>query len=309
MVLVRFFIFSLTLQLLIMHNPVLSQAEEQKLVYLQNQDKSSSYKSLPKNINFRGWEHLVSKLYNKGVPIKDLQYIYASGRMPKFTKVSFSVAPKEGANIYRHFDNHKRINRALKFLNQHKSIFDTVAEKYNVEPELITSIMLIESDLGRNTGKHPIIYRLSRLGNISAPDNVQKNYQRLLKDGEEVTFQDVYQRSLYLENTFLPEIIAILAICEENKLSPFGITGSSAGAFGLSQFLPSSYLRYAIDHNKNGKRSLYEVEDAIASIGNYFTKSGWKKEPHRDVIWKYNKSDAYIDTVLKVYYKLLKLNN
>jgi len=82
------------------------------------------------------------------------------------------------------------------------------------------------------------------------------------------------------------------------------ITGSGAGAFGLTQFLPSSYLRFAVDGDGDGVVSLYDADDAIASTANYLRGNGWRPgisyTDQRRVIWTYNHSDAYIDTVLRL---------
>ena len=90
-----------------------------------------------------------------------------------------------------------------------------------------------------------------------------------------------------------------------NGIDPLAITGPSAGAFGLTQFLPSSYLRFAVDRRcGDGVVSLYDPDDAIASTANYLRGNGWRPgisyTDQRRVIWTYNHSDAYIDTVLRL---------
>ncbi|MFN8643487.1 MAG: lytic murein transglycosylase [Candidatus Binatia bacterium] len=112
----------------------------------------------------------------------------------------------------------------------------------------------------------------------------------------------VRARARDLERTFYPEVIATFAVAARNRIDPLDLTGSGAGAFGLPQFLPSSYLRYAVDGDGDGRVSLYDADDAIASAANYLRANGWRPgigyEEQRRVIWTYNHSDAYIDTVL-----------
>jgi membrane-bound lytic murein transglycosylase B len=77
-----------------------------------------------------------------------------------------------------------------------------------------------------------------------------------------------------------------------------------AGAFGLPQFLPSAFLRFAVDGNRNGDISLYDEVDAIWSTSKYLGSFGYRDDislkEKRAILWRYNKSDAYIDTILSV---------
>jgi membrane-bound lytic murein transglycosylase B len=114
----------------------------------------------------------------------------------------------------------------------------------------------------------------------------------------------VRERVRYLEDTFYPEVLSAFEIGRRLNIDPLGIRGSKSGAFGYPQFLPSSYLRFAIDGNENGQISLYELADAIASAANYLAGHCWSpgisRREQRRAIWAYNRSDAYVDTVLSL---------
>jgi membrane-bound lytic murein transglycosylase B len=101
---------------------------------------------------------------------------------------------------------------------------------------------------------------------------------------------------------FYPEVLATFRLAERLGIDPLGIRGSPSGAFGLPQFLPTSYLRFAVDGNGDGLVSLYDPADAIASAANYLVSHGWRpaltRQQQRQVIWAYNHSAAYIDAVL-----------
>ena len=96
------------------------------------------------------------------------------------------------------------------------------------------------------------------------------------------------------------------------KQSPFYYKGSYAGAFGIPQFLPTSYLKWGIDSDNSGSVNLYWYPDAIYSVANYLREHGWKpglsQEKQEKVIWEYNHSKTYVDTVLKAARKL-KIRN
>ncbi len=97
-------------------------------------------------------------------------------------------------------------------------------------------------------------------------------------------------------------------MAEDYKIDLLELRGSFADAFGIPQCLLSTFLNYAVDGNKDGKISLFNKDDSIHSIANYLSKSGWKdsasQKEKESVIWEYNHSEPYIDTVLYIADKL-----
>jgi membrane-bound lytic murein transglycosylase B len=265
----------------------------------------------------RGWDHLAKLIHNEGVPHQEILKVYSSKQMPYRPFVSFKMAPKEGNNIYRDFiDNAPLLAKAKKFLVRYIDTFRRAYSSFGVEPEIIASILLIETKFGEYTGKNLVIERLSRAASVAEPSNVEKNWQELRRSREFYTLAQVKERALKVQSIFLPEIVALFKISDRNKIDIFAIKGSVAGAFGMSQFLPSSYLRFGVDGNRDGRVSLFQPEDAIFSVAKYFSSSGWRRgiseEEMRKAIWLYNKSDAYIDTVLHLrsrLYRFISLTN
>ncbi|SFV62744.1 Membrane-bound lytic murein transglycosylase B precursor [hydrothermal vent metagenome] len=76
---------------------------------------------------------------------------------------------------------------------------------------------------------------------------------------------------------FRYELKHLLLLSKKEKFNPKNVKSSYAGAIGLGQFMPSSYDLFAVDFNKDGRRSIQTTSDAIASIANYFKKNGWRK--------------------------------
>ncbi len=144
-------------------------------------------------------------------------------------------------------DNHT--NMGVKFMEEHQKNLKKVYEQYGVPPEYITAIIGIESYYGNNNGHYYVFDRLTHLafGN----DNRRKFYQYELQE--------------------------FLRMCYREQIEPRRVKGSHSGAIGLAQFLPSNYQKFAVDFNKDGKVRMSNHADAIASIGNYFNKNGWKK--------------------------------
>ncbi|HUU41184.1 MAG TPA: lytic transglycosylase domain-containing protein, partial [Desulfatiglandales bacterium] len=92
------------------------------------------------------------------------------------------------------------------------------------------------------------------------------------------------------------------------NIDPFSVKGSTEGAIGLPQFLPSNIGIYGFDGNGDDKINLFEHEDAIASIASYLKAHNWRENNNpkmkRDIILKYNHSIYYAKTVLELAEKL-----
>jgi len=161
-------------------------------------------------------------------------------------------AEKKAWHTYRDiFITTNRIQGGVRFWNSHVDVLNQAYTEYGVEPEIIVAIIGVESFYGRNVGRYRVLDSLTTL-----------------------TF-GYPKRAKFFRNE-LKEFLLLNR--EEEKLGLLTRTGSYAGAMGLAQFMPSSYRAYAIDHNKDGIRDLWNTPtDIIGSIANYFRTHGWKK--------------------------------
>jgi membrane-bound lytic murein transglycosylase B len=262
--------------------------------------------------NYRGWDYLVEKLRADGVSEEIIKKIYLNKKMPKLTTVYFKLKPREPHSIYSHFLREDRIKVAEAFIDSHKEVFEAAEKQFGVNRFVIASIMLVESHYGKNLGKELVINRLSRVASIADPDNIIANFNKMRLEDPTVTFEAVSARANYLENRFYPEVLALIEMAKKHDLDLLMLKGSSAGAFGIPQFLPSTFVNYAVDGNKDGHISLFVKEDAILSTASYLSASGWKNDaPYKhkeEVIWKYNHSEPYISTVLGLADKLSEVD-
>jgi membrane-bound lytic murein transglycosylase B len=141
-----------------------------------------------------------------------------------------------------------RIERARRKLDENAALLDEVARKFGVQPRFIVALWAIESDFGQKMGNFPIVPALATLA----------------YDGRRSAF-------------FRKELINALKIIDQGHVTAEAMIGSWAGAMGQTQFMPSSFLAYAYDWNGDGRRDIWGTrEDALASIANYLSKSGWK---------------------------------
>lgn len=253
---------------------------------------------------YRGWDYLAHRLRNLGVSEHDVASIYRDPRMPRFSFVPFKLKPVEHPSIYNGFATPKNYMLGAEFIRRHTRDFDHIENTLGVPREAIAAILVVESRIGQFTGNHMVLYRLSRVASVADPENLKENFARMSSLDPSVTFEEVEARARYLEKRFSPEIPALIEIGKRNRIDILGLKGSIAGAFGIPQFLPTAFTRFAADGDKNGFISLFNEKDALWSTARYLASYGYRidspLEKRREVIWHYNKSEAYIDTVLAV---------
>jgi membrane-bound lytic murein transglycosylase B len=154
------------------------------------------------------------------------------------------------------FLTEKNISRGAEFWKTNSNTLARAEKKYGVPPEIIVATLGVETRYGSNTGSFRVIDALATLA---------LEYPR---------------RSKY----FSRELENFLLLTDQHKLDPLSVTGSYAGAIGLPQFMPSSYLSYAVDFSNDGYSDLVNsVDDAIGSIASYYHEHGWK--PGQPVSW------------------------
>lgn len=255
---------------------------------------------------FRGWAGLIDQLVADGVARPWAERVFRDRRMPAFVELDYSLVPGEPRSIYASFLRSKSIAAARTCKRNHRKAFERASRAHGVDSSVIAAIIYVETRCGGYTGNHRVLYRVARLAMANDPANLNRNINRHLEKPGKRSPDEVVAlartRAAYLNERFYPEVRAVFTIAERLGIDPLEIRGSGAGAFGLPQFLPSSYLKFAVDGNGDGRVSLFNPDDAIASCANYLAKHGWKQglstAERRRVLWQYNKSDPYIDTVL-----------
>lgn len=146
------------------------------------------------------------------------------------------------------FLDDRHINSGVSFWRQHQNALQRASQQYGVPAEYILGIMAVETTFGSFVGNHRIIDALTTLA---------FDYQR---------------RGDY----FRGELENFLVMSRSEKIDPLKPVGSFAGAMGLGQFMPSSFLEWAVDFNGDGRRDLWDPEDSIGSVANYFAQHGWQ---------------------------------
>jgi membrane-bound lytic murein transglycosylase B len=142
------------------------------------------------------------------------------------------------------------VRTAIEKSREHQSHLSAVSKKYGISPSVVVAIWGMESNFGRFTGTRPIVQALATLA----------------WEGRRRAF-------------FTTELISALQILDKGYIEPEQMKGSWAGAMGQTQFMPSSYLAHAQDHDGDGRRDIWKtLPDVFASIANYLIAYGWNNE-------------------------------
>lgn len=144
----------------------------------------------------------------------------------------------------------ERISKGRANLSRYGGVLNQIEARYGVEPAVVVAVWGMESMYGERRGNIPVIAATSTLA-----------YQ-----GRRGSF-------------FEQQLIAALKILQNGDVSPAGMTGSWAGAMGHTQFIPTSYLLYAVDFTGDGRRDIWSDDpaDALASTAAYLAQSGWTR--------------------------------
>jgi lytic murein transglycosylase len=169
-----------------------------------------------------------------------------------------------------------RLARGAKLLAQYGPTFSRIEQQFGVPGAVIVAIWGLETDYGADNGNFPTIRSLVSLAyDCRRPDK------------------------------FRGEVFAALKIVDRGDMAPADMHGAWAGEIGQTQFLPSSYLKFAVDYDGNGRRDLiHSVPDVLASTANYLKGYGWQRgqpwgegTPNFQVLLQWNASQVYTKTV------------
>lgn len=208
-----------------------------------------------KNIGFRNWiESFRGRALAQGVRapvfddafdgvIYDTAIIQRDRNQAEFNKTIWEYLDSAVSDT--------RVENGREALRIHADLFEAIEERYGVEKEVVAAVWGLESAYGTYRGETDIVQALSTLA----------------FDGRRGRF-------------FEAQLVAALQIVQSGDVPPRDMTGSWAGAMGHTQFIPTSYLTYAVDFTGDGKRDIWSENpaDALASTAAYLAGFGWQKD-------------------------------
>ena len=247
---------------------------------------------------------LQKRLVADGFDPDVISRIYANPQVSFEAKgISVYFVHHESKVDYDQYTDPRQIQKAQKYLQKHRESFAMAEEVYGVDKEVVTAIMLVETQLGKLLGSRSVLNTLSTLAALSDPQ-VRELLWEKVADTPELTrsrFDDKAERKAQWAYR---ELRAYLKHAEAEGFDPAAVNGSFAGAMGIAQFMPSNIDTLAKDGNGDGRIDLFDDADAIASIAYYLKKHGWRpgidRQKAEKVIYHYNHSDRYVNAILDI---------
>ena len=178
--------------------------------------------------------------------------------LPQVSKLM--LPPPKGTaknwRVYRsRFVEPVRIRAGVRFWQQNQAVLERAEREYGVPAEIIVGIIGVETIYGQQMGTFRVMDALATLA---------------------FDFPAAHPRAQERAEFFRRELEQFLSLANRSNTDPFDARGSYAGAMGLGQFMPSSWVRYAVDFDGDGRVDLFKSPaDAIGSVANYFRGHGW----------------------------------
>lgn len=202
------------------------------------------------------WAQALSELH--AIPLAEIEALLKSANYN--ARAAQLMAPNKG-QIKRSWSTYKnrfiepiRLKAGLDFWNQHADVIQSTANQYGIPPEILVSIIGVETIYGRYTGDFRVLDALLTLG-FSYPDNSRPERGKLFRN----------------------QLADLIILHHQGKLDAYSVKGSFAGAMGLPQFMPGSLMRYAVDADNDGQIDLYNsMPDILGSVANFLIVHGWQ---------------------------------
>jgi membrane-bound lytic murein transglycosylase B len=254
------------------------------------------------------YQPLVYRLSQDGFDFEFLSKLFTDPRAESIPGVTtISLYPNETPERYTQFLSTESILLSKQFLRNNLKTLRQMEKRFQVDKEVAVAILLVESRFGENIGRYRVMPTLASLALIDSSEILRKNCDTFREIDPELSCEWIESWSRRKAEWAYQELKCFLNIIRQEKVDPLEIYGSHAGALGMAQFIPSSYLAYA-QNRKGLEQWLLSREEAIFSIGNYLKSHGWKKnlpeKKKKQILWCYNRSEPYVETVLKVAQKI-----
>ena len=267
-------------------------------------------------VAYANWRPLTERLVADGFDEQRLSMLFARPEV-KFEpatmagKISILVrrhqegppvsGPLDHNSVHKSFLKYRVIAKARSYMRENRGILKEVSAGYCVPPEIVVSILLVETRLGHNTGRSIVFNRLASMASCMDLDTIRPYLGCTLSTVDEDYARKVCRQKA---NWAYNELKALLKYAGEKDVDPLGIKGSVYGAIGLCQFMPSNVFSYGVDADNDGRVDPFVTSDAIHSIANYLNKHGWQcnisRDGKRKAVFAYNNSTVYVNTVLAV---------
>jgi len=226
---------------------------------------------------------LQASFLKAGISPDEIDAIFSDERLEIYHNIYSSPAPKDGEQKKKklsYFDEEfgllkpESIESGRRIMAENKEIFERLESRHGIPANYIVAIIRVETNFKEHLGEYGVFNALYTMAMLS------KRSKRVHMAGK--------------------ELVTWVKTCRKTGMDPFTVKGSWAGAFGIPQFMPSSYVVFAVDVNNDGIVDLHDYPDAFASVANYLRRVGWKtgnEKRMRQAVYRYNHQKAYVNAV------------
>lgn len=217
---------------------------------------------------------IVAELKKNGFSETEITYFLNDPRLEDYPDIIERFRPTNNPSLTYEalFLNDVSIKEGKEFLNDNLSQLQRVQDAFGIPKEIFVAILRVESHFGNNIGEY------QAAGSLLSAVKYGNRGSNIVRRAER-------------------EFVSLMILSRDAGIDPFRLKSSYAGAFGIFQFLPSSYIHYAIDGNGDGVVDPFNIDDALWSIANYLIENGWRRNNYNS-LFSYNRSHAYVRCIL-----------
>jgi membrane-bound lytic murein transglycosylase B len=250
--------------------------------------------------------HAISKLREKGVSENFLNLLQDNYRESERAKVLdlnilgfLRSRPAQDERVPAW-----ELKRVEKFLRKYRTAFREAEKKFRVPKEVVASLLWVETKYGRDIGTFHVGSTFLSLMQADYPTIVDQTMDLAKERAKDFTreVQDkVIERSKTKAEWAEGELLALQELHQKGYKNAAKLEGSFSGAFGMAQFIPSSYLSWAKGRKK--QPNLFHADDSIYSVANYLSENGWQrkdKKAQEEALFHYNRSRDYVNRILRM---------
>ena len=253
---------------------------------------------------------LQERLIADGLDANLVQSIYSNSKVSlELEVVAGNLVRSEATLNYDQFLSTYSVRKAERYLHRHQSTLKDVEQRFGVPQEVVVAVMMVETALGTYPGKYMTINMPSTMAASKEPQVREQILASLTEEQRKMQSPRVISKRLTKRaGRGYRELKALINYVQKNDIDPFTVVGSSEGAIGIPQFLPSNIEYYGRDGDGDGRIDLFNHNDAIASVANFLRAHRWERaqgdKEKKKVILYYNRSNYYADTVYTLAQKL-----
>jgi membrane-bound lytic murein transglycosylase B len=262
------------------------------------------------------WEPLVRRLTDDGMDESRVRALFAEDdlvfspeimarKMNALVETRLAArkpGPAPEPQVMDRYLNPILLAGAYAFYREHDELFRTIEARYEVPGEVLTALLLVETKLGTQVGRHNAMTILASMALAGDYELIRPHIRR--KDLSAENEEWLVRRTVQKGNWAYEELKSLIRYADANGHDPLTIPSSMYGAIGLCQFIPSSAVSYGRDGTGDGRVDLFDMTDALHSMANFVKRHGWRKGLDREaqlkVIYRYNHSSSYALTIMAV---------